>query len=153
MKFIKPFVVFLIFNFGALGIGNWLMGNGAQSDWYLKLNKAPWTPEGWVFGVAWLTVMFCFSIYMAQLWRRRPTFKVIILFVAQFILNISWNHFFFGLHWIDTALTIIVGLTIIISAFLLTYRKDLQLQSLFILPYLIWLFLATSLNLYASIYN
>ena len=153
MKFLKPFIVFLIINFGALGIGNWLMGNGAQSEWYLNLNKAPWTPEGWVFGAAWTTVMLCFSAYMAFLWNQRRTFKVISLFSVQFILNVSWNYFFFGLHWISVALAILIGLTIIVAAFLFTYYKDLKLKSLLILPYFLWLLVALSLNLYASIYN
>ena len=153
MKFLKPFIVFLIINFGALGIGNWLMGNGAQSEWYLNLNKAPWTPEGWVFGAAWTTVMLCFSVYMAFLWNQRSTFKVISLFFVQFILNVSWNYFFFGLHWISVSLAILIGLTIIVAAFLFTYYKDLKLKSLLILPYFLWLLVALSLNLYASIYN
>lgn len=153
MKFLKPFIVFLIINFGALAIGNWLMGNGAQSEWYLNLNKAPWTPEGWVFGAAWTTVMLCFSAYMAFLWNQRRTFKVMSLFFVQFILNVSWNYFFFGLHWISVALAILIGLTIIVAAFLFTYYKDLKLKSLLILPYFLWLLVALSLNLYASIYN
>lgn len=153
MRFFKPFIFFLIINFTALGIGSWLMGSGAESEWYLSLSKAPWTPEGWVFGAAWTFVMICFSIYMAFLWMKRSTFKIVVLFAVQFILNISWNHFFFGLHWMNTALIILILLLIVILGFLLTYRKDLGYKSLLILPYLIWLVIATSLNLYSSIYN
>ena len=50
MKAFKVLIVFLIINFGALAMGGWLMNNGPQTDWYLALNKAPWTPPGWVFG-------------------------------------------------------------------------------------------------------
>ena len=42
------FVLFLAINFSALGIGSYLMNNGPTSGWYLTLNKAPWTPPGWV---------------------------------------------------------------------------------------------------------
>ena len=52
--------LFLLLNFGALAIGSYFMNNGPQSNWYLTLNKAPWTPPGWVFGVAWTTIMICF---------------------------------------------------------------------------------------------
>ncbi|NRA92357.1 MAG: tryptophan-rich sensory protein, partial [Psychroserpens sp.] len=65
MKIITRFLVFAVINFSALGLGTILMGNGATSSWYQQLNKAPWTPEGWVFGAAWFTVMLCFSAYMA----------------------------------------------------------------------------------------
>ena len=67
MKFYIRVAIFLIINFGALGIGSILMDNGPQSSWYTNLNQAPWTPPGWVFGFAWTTIMFCFSIYMAKL--------------------------------------------------------------------------------------
>ena len=50
---LKFTILFLIINFGGLAIGNWFMNNGPISEWYLNLNKAPWTPPGWVFGVAW----------------------------------------------------------------------------------------------------
>ena len=60
MKFLKPFLIFLIINFAALGLGSWIMGAGAQSEWYSSLNQAPWTPPGWVFGAAWTIIMICF---------------------------------------------------------------------------------------------
>ena len=64
MKSLKLILFFLILNFGALGIGSFLMNNGPTSTWYLTLNKAPWTPPGWVFGFAWFTIMILFfNIY------------------------------------------------------------------------------------------
>jgi len=153
MKFIKPFIVFLIVNFGALAIGSLLMGDGPQGKWYTQLEKAPWTPDGWVFGAAWTTIMVCFSIYMALLYIKRPTRKVITLFIIQFILNVSWNFVFFNQKLIAAGLAVIVLLTIIVAGFLWTYKKDLKAKTLLILPYLIWLSIATSLNLYIQLYN
>lgn len=153
MKFAKAFVVFIIINFGALGFGSLLMGEGAQSLWYLQLQKAPWTPDGWVFGAAWTLIMVFFSLYMAFLYLKRPTTKIAALFIIQFLLNISWNFLFFNQRLPDIALLNIILLTIIVSAFFLTYIKDLKGKSLLILPYFIWLCIATSLNLYISLYN
>lgn len=153
MKFIKPFVVFLVINFGALWIGTLLMQNGPQQEWYLSLNKAPWTPAGWVFGAAWTTIMICFSAYMSFLYLKHFTKKTVLLFAIQFILNISWNLFFFNLKLIDVGLINIISLTIIVAIFLFMYSKKLKLKSILILPYLIWLCIATSLNLYISLYN
>ena len=67
MSLLKKIVFFLFINFGSLGLGSWLMNNGPRSDWYNNLNQAPWTPAGWVFGVAWSFIMICFSVYMAYL--------------------------------------------------------------------------------------
>ena len=66
-RYLKILLFFLLINFSALTIGSWLMDNGPQTDWYKGLNKAPWTPAGWVFGFAWTTIMICFSIYMTAL--------------------------------------------------------------------------------------
>ncbi|CAH8283377.1 TspO/MBR related protein [Mariniflexile fucanivorans] len=153
MKLIKLIIIFLIINFSALGIGSWLMNNGPQSEWYTSLNQAPWTPPGWVFGVAWTTIMILFSIYMAYLYLKMPTNKVKILFSVQFILNVSWNYIFFNQHLVSLGLMVIVALTILIAIFMFSFKNDLKAKTLLILPYFIWLCIATSLNAYILINN
>ena len=153
MKYSIILIVFLIINFGALGIGSLLMGNGAQSEWYLSLNKAPWTPPGWVFGAAWTTIMICFSIYMAQLYTNDKSTLVIGLFILQVILNVSWNYIFFNQHKVGLALVIITLLTLLILYFLIGFYNQLQLFSLLIVPYVLWLIIATSLNFYVYTKN
>ena len=153
MKLIKPIIIFLIINFSALGIGSWLMNNGPQSEWYTSLNQAPWTPPGWVFGVAWTTIMILFSIYMSYLYLKMPTNKVKILFLVQFILNVSWNYIFFNQHLVSLGLMVIVALTILIAIFMFSFKNELKAKTLLILPYFIWLCIATSLNAYILINN
>ena len=60
MKQVKLTILFLVINFGGLAVGNWLMGAGPTGDWYTNINKAPWTPPGWVFGASWTLIMICF---------------------------------------------------------------------------------------------
>jgi tryptophan-rich sensory protein len=48
-------ILFIVINFSALAIGSYFTENGVSSDWYMSLEKAPWNPPGWVFGVAWHT--------------------------------------------------------------------------------------------------
>ena len=67
MKQLKLTIIFLVVNFGGLTIGSFLMGTGPNGDWYTNINKAPWTPPGWVFGVSWTLIMICFSIYLGKL--------------------------------------------------------------------------------------
>ncbi|GAA4977317.1 tryptophan-rich sensory protein [Algibacter aquimarinus] len=129
------------------------MNNGPQSEWYQNLNQAPWTPPGWVFGVAWSTIMVCFSIYMAYLYNLVPRKKLSILFTIQFVLNVIWNYIFFNQHLITVGLISIIMLTIIIAIFLFNYYNDLEAKSILILPYFVWLCIATSLNAYILIYN
>lgn len=153
MKFWTALIVFLIINFGALGIGSWLMNNGPQSEWYTTLNQAPWTPAGWVFGAAWTSIMICFSIYMAFLFVKNPSANMIALFILQFILNVSWNYVFFNQHLIALGLAVIVGLTIVVALFLLLYYNKLKTISLLILPYFLWLCIAVSLNAFILLNN
>ena len=92
-------ILFLVINFAALGIGSVLMGPGAGSDWYQNLIKAPWTPPGWVFGAAWTLIMICFAIYMTYAWDEvNDRNTLILLFTAQWPLNVLWNPVFFRYH-------------------------------------------------------
>jgi tryptophan-rich sensory protein len=145
---------FLFLNFGALALGGLFAGSGAGSNWYAELNKAPWTPPGWVFGFAWTTIMLCFSVYMATLYAKTKSVKtVIILYAIQWMLNVAWNPIFFHLHNPIIGLTVIVALTSLVTYFLFRYRSSQKGFSLLLLPYVIWLFIATSLNAYVVFMN
>ena len=153
MKLTKLIIYFFVINFSALGIGSWLMNNGPQTSWYTSLNQAPWTPPGWVFGVAWTSIMVCFSIYMAYLYLKMPTSKVMVLFIIQFVLNVSWNYIFFNQHLVGLGLLTIIVLTIVIALLMYLFKNEMKVKTLFILPYFVWLCIATSLNGYIFINN
>ena len=154
MKFAPLLILFLVINFGSLAIGSWLMGDGATSSWYTNLNKAPWTPPGWVFGAAWTFIMICFSVYLSYLFKDYKSPILIGVFTSQVILNIAWNFLFFNQHLVFMALIAIVLLTIIVFYFFFTYRMDaMNSWRYLLLPYMIWLCIATSLNLYVLLYN
>lgn len=147
-------LIFLIINFAALGFGGFFTSKGVSSDWYQNLNKAPWTPPGWVFGVAWSLIMIGFSVYMAYLWEDLDNYKWLLpLFILQWVLNVAWNPVFFYYHHATLGLFIIVGLTLMVSFFLVNYWTDLKLKSLLIAPYFVWLLIATSLNAYIVLKN
>ena len=132
MRIFKLIILFAFTNFSALFLGSLLMGQGASSSWYIKLNRAYWEPEGWVFGVAWVTIMICFSIYLALLVNK--TFKystelnfrnlLIKLYPLHLILNILWNYLFFNRKMIEIALIDIIFLTILLFYFLIKYIRN-----------------------------
>lgn len=153
MKIAAWIIAFLILNFGALYIGNLFMDNGPETGWYLSLNQAPWTPPGWVFGAAWTTIMLCFSVYMAFLVVSFTSKSVSLLYGIQLVLNMIWNYIFFNMHQINLGLVVIALLSIIVIYMFLKYMKILKLKSFLILPYAVWLLIATSLNLYIAINN
>ncbi|WP_228851214.1 TspO/MBR family protein [Aegicerativicinus sediminis] len=153
MQFGKLLILYLVLNFAALGIGSWLMGTGPTGQWYLNLNKAPWTPPGWVFGFAWTTIMVCFSFYLTYLtlFSEDNYFKG--LFAIQWVLNVSWNLIFFNLQLPLLGLIIICLLTIVVFMFLFKYWPLLKLKSILVSPYAIWLCIAVSLNAYIVFKN
>lgn len=147
-------IIFLIINFAALGIGSIFTGSGVPSEWYQSLNKAPWTPPGWMFGAAWTTIMVCFSIFMAFAWKNTPNQNLFIsLFVLQLILNILWSLVFFKFHFTLVGLVVIITLTVLVGYFLFGYLSQMKFMSLLIVPYFLWLIIATSLNMYILIKN
>ena len=154
MKTISRTLLFLFINFIlVLYVGNLLMNNGATSDWYLNLIKAPWTPAGWVFGFAWTFLMICFAVYLAKLSQINNSKKLIAIVLVQYFLNIIWNYLFFNQQEIILGLIDISLLTLTVAFILFKYLPVMKYYSLLILPYLIWLLIATSLNLYIAIYN
>ncbi len=151
---IKQLIIFLVLNFGALAIGGLSTNAAVTGEWYLDLNKAPWTPPGWVFGFSWTVIMICFSIFMAFAWEAVKDRKTLItLYVIQLILNIGWNPIFFNLKMVVLGLVVISSLTLLIFTFFGKYRKEVGGKVYLLVPYMLWLVIATSLNAYVLLYN
>ncbi len=144
-------VIFLTLNFGALAIGALFTGKGVPSSWYQELNKAPWTPPGWVFGVVWSSIMIFLSIFMTKVTSTGFNKNIVWIYAIQLILNVIWNPIFFHYHQMGFGLIIISTLTLVVfSMMLLSWSNG---NYLFLTPYLIWLIIATSLNYYSWAYN
>ncbi|WMX17359.1 MULTISPECIES: TspO/MBR family protein [unclassified Aureispira] len=151
---LKNLVIFLVINFGALALGGLATNAAVNGEWYQSVNKAPWTPPGWVFGAAWTTIMICFSIFMAYAWEEvMDKTKLAILFGIQWILNVGWNPLFFVYHYVLLGLIVISLLTILVGYFLFGYRSTMKAKAFLMLPYFVWLLIATSLNAYILLYN
>lgn len=151
---IRNIIVFLILNFAALALGSMFTTNGVSSSWYQELNKAPWTPPGWVFGAAWTLIMIGFAIYMAVLIPKVNSIKLLLgLYSVQWVLNVLWNPVFFYYRLAPVGLIVILMLTLLVGFLLFFYGKHTGIKSVFILPYFVWLIIATSLNAYIVVYN
>lgn len=148
------FLIFLIINFGGLALGSWFMGSEVSGDWYQNLNKAPWTPPGWAFGASWTLIMLCFSAYLSYLFSIRNSKFVLFVYSIAVVLNVSWNYLFFNQHLTSLALVNIILLTLVIIYFFITFGDEkLSRLKYLLLPYIIWLCIATSLNGYVVFNN
>ena len=150
----KRILLLLVANFGALALGSYLMGEGPLGPWYTALNKAPWTPPGWVFGAAWTTIMVALAFFMAD-WikKSKNTKRVWGLYAIHLILNIAWNPLFFDLHLLGIAQVEILSLLALVIYMGILGKKEAGRSSLLVLPYIAWLSIASTLNAYAFLYN
>lgn len=148
---IKRLLLFLLINFSALALGGIFTPAGVSSEWYEALNKAPWTPPGWVFGFAWTTIMICLTYFMALLLKEKDM-VLIKLYSFQIVLNVLWTPVFFYFHQPLVGLIIIISLTSLIGFLMIKYY-DQKYAYLLLAPYFVWLCTATSLNLYVTLYN
>ena len=154
MKKVFLLILFLVINFGGLALGNWFMGDAVPSEWYTNLNKAPWTPPGWVFGATWTLIMICFSIYLTYLFTLRKSKFVIAIYSVAVLLNVSWNYLFFSQHLANISLVSISALTLVIIYLFISFGDDkLSKIRYLLLPYIVWLCIATSLNGYIVFNN
>jgi benzodiazapine receptor len=130
------------------------MGDAVTSEWYQRLSKAPWTPPGWTFGAIWTLIMICFSIYLTYLFSLRNSKFVIAIYSVAVLLNVSWNYIFFNQHLTNIALVNISALTLVIVYLFISFGDEkLSKMKYLLLPYIIWLCIATSLNAYIVFNN
>lgn len=151
MKRIKPWAVlaFGASNAGALALGGYFTGPGVASAWYAELNQAPWIPPGAVFGIAWTIVMFGLTVFMAN--RRGAVIerKLLLWYAIQWLLNVAWNPLFFALKRPDWAL---FDMVLLFASVLMLWRHA-KIQAWWLLPYIAWLLVATSLNVWVVLFN
>ncbi len=157
MNYTIKLIIYLVLNFAALGIGGLFTAKAVNGPWYLALQKAPWTPPGWVFGAAWTLIMITFSFFMAKITPEISSdlFKsIIIIYIFQWILNVIWNPIFFKYHQMLLGLLVIMMLTMVVG-YLVYYgfKTQEKYYVLLILPYFLWLCIASSLNAYAYFKN
>lgn len=118
--------------------------------WYASLAKPWWTPPPAVFPIVWTILYILIAVSLWRLWERAPASRrgalAVLLFCAQLILNAIWTPVFFGLHATQVALAIIVVLLGLIAATIVVLRRVDRPAALLLVPYLLWVAYATTLN-------
>lgn len=123
--------------------------NQTVSTWYPELKKPHWSPPGWIFGPVWtmLYIMIAISgwlIYQAEPAHRRSV--ALALYGGQLVLNCIWSFFFFSLMSPILGLIDIILLCLFISLTIINAWRVRQLAAILLIPYLIWVVYATTLN-------
>ena len=142
-KIILPILTFLIAWLGSL--------SSSYSDWswYESLNKPSFNPPNYLFGIVW-PVLYILMAIVSYL----NAHKIFILYIMQIILNGLWSWLFFVLQSTEFAFLNIVLLIFLNVLILKQIRQDKAWVSVLLYsPYLIWICIASVLNLAIIILN
>lgn len=125
------------------------------STWYPSLAKPFFTPPGWVFAPAWITLyvlmgvsafLVFLKLYSPRKALREQAKGALYLFGFQLSLNALWSILFFGLM---NPLLAFIEIIVLWLAILLTmndFRKLSWPAFWLLVPYILWVTFASVLN-------
>ena len=127
-----------------------------MNQWYKTLKRAPWSPPGYVFGIVWPILYTLMAFAFVITWKDKkcyPYCSALTFFLIQLAFNLCWTTIFFKLKMPKLALLDLIG-TLIFT--IITYNSFVKINSFasnLLVPYILWLCLAFTLNLYIVIMN
>ena len=127
----------------------WLSNSCEDNGWYANLARPSFQPPSWMFGVVWTTLYILMGIAVALIWNEPPSKernRALTLFFVQLALNFAWSPVFFGGQLIEIGLLLLVAILIAALLTANAFRRLRPLAGWLLLPYLLWLCLAVSLN-------
>jgi benzodiazapine receptor len=128
---------------------------GAVNGWYSRSPHVLWTPPNFAFGPVWSVLYTLIGVSGWLVWQHRTHRNAAValpLFVVQLVLNSLWTPVFFGGYgligssalWI--ALVVIIALDLAVAATIAAFWPVSRLAAILLLPYLVWILYASTLN-------
>ncbi len=128
---------------GAAATTGMLIKPGA---WYDGLKKPDWTPPNWVFPVAWTVLYLLMSLAAMRVAGAADNGQAIAFWALQITLNTLWTPVFFGLHRMRAAMVVMACLWLAVAATTWAFFRVDLVAGLLLLPYLVWVSIASALN-------
>jgi benzodiazapine receptor len=132
---------------GSLGS---LVTTTGYGSWYASLEKPFFAPPNWVFAPVWITLFILMGIALYLVWQcgteNRDVLIALGIFGVQFILNVIWSFLFFGLHSALLGFIDIILLWVMIVLTIRAFYRVKKSAAYFLIPYIVWVTLAASLN-------
>lgn len=142
------FIVFIVLCFTVEIFGSFWTKE-TVSTWYPTLVKPSWTPPDWVFGPVWITLYIMIAVSGWLIYRSRFSHNrsiALFFYGVQLALNFIWSFLFFSLRNPALGLVDILFLLLFIVLTIVKAWPVRPLASLLLIPYLLWVMYATSLN-------
>lgn len=146
-EFWRPIWVGSLWAFATAFIGMRLTDIG---PWYHVLAKPAWQPPDWAFGPVWTTIFLLSVIAFVRAWRAAPAegrTTLLGVYVVNGVFNALWSLFFFTMKRPDIALWETIPLVASVTAMMLVAGRHSKLAAWLLVPYLVWVLIATYLNL------
>jgi len=125
--------------------------------WYQSLREPAWKPPDAAFGPIWTTIFALAAAAGVLAWKQERTASgrqwIVGLFAVNGFLNILWSLIFFDLHRPDLALVEVGALWLSILVLIILLFRRSVLASLLLVPYLIWVSVASLLNFDVVVLN
>ncbi len=154
---LKPTLVvrYLVISLVMLAVGGWLTSLGF-GPWYDSLALPPWQPPAWVFSPAWFLILGLLAVATADVMgtpESAQRAKAQTYYWMQVILNVSWSAAFFAGNAPTLGLMVIGALVIVLASMVRAYGAISRRAGWLLVPYLLWLLFATSLNVWIVQHN
>lgn len=118
--------------------------------WYRALKQPSWQPPDAAFGPAWTLIYLLTAIAAVRVWLRavlpRERAQWLLALALNGALNIFWSWLFFKARRPDLALAEVVLLWLSIGLLIVLARRHDTIAALLLVPYLLWVAFAASLN-------
>ena len=129
----------------AFGSGIW---TSSSPGWYASLNRPPWQPPDFVFGLIWpynFIILGVAAVRIANTLSRTEVIIWVSCFALSVIAALSWAYNFYVPHNLSLA-AVSLGATALLTIpmLLLTFRTSIALGFALLL-YQMWVAIATTL--------
>lgn len=135
---------------GILIVGTAFLGAGFTDigPWYEGLTKPFFQPPNWLFAPVWIVLYICIGIagYLILSSDADNKDSIIVLYIINLILNVGWSFLFFGRHEPLLALLELVLLWMTIVVMIWSSKSVSRAAAYLLVPYLLWVTFAGTLN-------
>jgi tryptophan-rich sensory protein len=136
--------ILLVFIY-AFGSGIW---TSSSPGWYASLNRPPWQPPDFVFGLIWpynFIILGISAVRISNTLSRNEVVVWLSCFALSVIAALSWAYNFYVPHNLQFA-AFSLGATALLTLplIILTFRASVAL-GFALLPYQVWVTVATTL--------
>jgi len=144
-KFVAAALGIILVLIYAFGSGVWV---SSSPGWYASLNRPPWQPPAFIFGLIWpynFIMLGVAAINVAQSLNRIQTISWLTLFALSITAALMWAYQFYVPHNLTfAAIALGVAALLTIPVLYLTFKASL-LVGILLIPYQLWVVIATTL--------